>query len=150
MKLISCIVFSVILAPLVCCAPAPQTQGAIAAAAAAQPIMNAQTVNGGIAFTQQFMQLLSMLFNNFNAIVPRFVNLFTGQNQAPIPSAGQGIPSLANIPGMPSLPSMQAGQPSLAPAQTGQRPEKFNKQPKDTELNSDNDTINDSVDILSI
>lgn len=150
MKLISCIIFSVILAPLVFGVPLPQSQPPLqGATAAAQPIVNAQTVNGGIAFTQQFMQLLGMLFNNFNTIVPRFVNLFTGQSPsaAGLPSPGQSIPSLSNIPGVPSLQSLQ--------------PEKFNnlpkvqpKSPRDTELNTSNndpnDILNDAVDILSI
>lgn len=130
--------------------PQPQSQSQ-SQGATAQPIINAQSVNGGIAFTQQFMQLLSMLFNNFNSIVPRFVNLFTGPSSVAVPSPSQSIPSLSNIPGLPSLPSVQAGF----------QPPKYNNQPnllqtitpRDTELmldNDSNDIINDAVDILSI
>lgn len=164
MKLISCIVFSVILTPLVIGVPLPQMQPqsqsqsqSQSQGATAQSIINAQSVNGGIAFTQQFMQLLSMLFNNFNSIVPRFVNLFTGQNQAAIPSPAQSIPSLSNIPGLPSLPSVQAG---FQPPKYNNQPSLLNQPnllqaitPRDTELINDNDSndiINDAVDILSI
>lgn len=175
MKLIIiCVVFSVI--SLVCCTPLPQSssslspssllaqlaaQGGPQTAQAASPQiaqaaqssqlvngqsapMTAQSVNSGINFTQQFMQLLSMLFNNFNSIVPRFVNLFTGQN----PTAAGGAPtqSIPSIPGLPSLTAMQTqGFNNL------NLPEKMNNAPntpRDTEL-SDNDIINDAVDILT-
>lgn len=59
--------------------------------------VTAQAVNGGLVFTQNFLQLLGMLFNNFNALVPRFVGLFT-QNQ------NGANPTTPTLPALPSLP----------------------------------------------
>lgn len=82
-----------------------------------------QSMNNGLAFTQNMLQLLGMLFNNFNAFVPRFVSLFTSQN----PPAGAN-PTGLTLPSMPSIPGLT--MPSILPAGFNNRmqPEKINNE----------------------
>lgn len=125
----------------------PQSQVAIQNPTSQSSPITAQSVNSGIAFTQNFMQIFSTLFNNFNSFVPRFINLFTGQNPIAGPGAvpsAPGVPSLSDIPGLPSLPSIQAVHP---------QPEKINKQPNQILTQSPKKDIelidNEINDILS-
>lgn len=109
MKLISFIV-AAFMAQLLCgvnAVPAPQLQIGFQQPTGQPEAITAQGMNSGIAFTQNLLQLLGLMFSNFNAIVPRFVGLFT-QNQGAANPTGQNLPalpSLSSIPGMPSLPT---------------------------------------------
>lgn len=151
------VVFSIILVQFLFGEALPQSQGlaqqlSVGQTAPGQPTvgqtltgqsspMTTQSVNNGINLTQQFIQLMGMLFNNFNTFIPRFVNLFTGQNPIATDTA-----SVLPLPDVSSLQSIQSG------LNNDLRPEKFNKAPitpKHTEL-FDNDVINDTVDILSV
>lgn len=112
---------------IVYAAPMPQSQ--VAQLTSQSAPITVQSVDGGIAFTQNFMQLFSSMFHSFNTIVPRFINLFTGQNPAApgAPSnALPGLPSLPNIPSIPSLPSIQASSVGRS------QPEKINIVPNVT------------------
>lgn len=106
--------------------------------------ITAQSVNSDLTFAQTFIQLIAQLYNNFNTLFPKFVNLFTTTAPAALaPSnlrpAGQGLPSLPEVSAaVPSIPNFNAWQP-----------EKFNNvhrdrtnsaMPRDVEL-IENDVI---------
>lgn len=67
--------------------------------------ITAQSVNSGIAFTQNFFQLLGSMFSTFNNFVPRIVGMFTQQNPGAIAPAAPALPSLPSVPGLNALPN---------------------------------------------
>lgn len=54
-----------------------------------------QALNSGLAMAQAFLQVISQLFNQFNTMMPKFINLFTNP----------GIPQLPDMPSLPDLPA---------------------------------------------
>lgn len=109
--------------------------------------ITAQSVNSDLNFVQNFMQLVTQLFNNFNTLFPKFISLFT--------TTAPGAPALPNLrppgQGIPSLPEISAGMPSI-PNFNNWQPEKINSvrtdrtrvaTPRDVEL-IENDAIETS------
>lgn len=123
-------------------APLPQSADLSQAEA-----MTAQSVNSDLAFAQNFMQLLSQLFNNFNTLFPKFISLFT----TPAPTAlappnlrppGQAIPSLPEIAAaVPSMPNFNNWQPEKI--NNARKELTYLAMPRDVEL-IENDTIETS------
>lgn len=79
--------------------------------------ITAQSVNSDLTFAQNFMQLLSQLFNNFNTLFPKFISLFTTTTPTALaPTSnlrppGQALPSLPEISAvMPSIPNFNNWQ----------------------------------------
>lgn len=79
--------------------------------------ITAQSVNSDLNFVQNFMQLVTQLFNNFNTLFPKFISLFTTTAPAALAPPnlrppGQGLPSLPEISAaMPSIPNFNNWQP---------------------------------------
>lgn len=88
--------------------------------------ITAQSVNSDLAFAQNFMQLISQLFNNFNTLFPKFISLFT--TTAPTALAPPNLRPPGQ--GLPSLPEISAAMPSM-PNFNNWQPEKINSAPKD-------------------
>lgn len=84
--------------------------------------ITAQSVNSDIAFVQNFMQFISQLFNNFNTLFPKFINLFT--TTAPTASGPTNLRPPGQ--GLPSLPEISAVMPSMPNFNNWNQPEKMN------------------------
>lgn len=104
--------------------------------------ITAQSVNSDLTFVQNFMQFLSQLFNNFNTLFPKFINLFTTTAPAALAPpnlrpSGQALPSLPEISGAtPSIPNFSAWQP-----------EKINNGRRDNTIRRDVELIeNDAIE----
>lgn len=97
--------------------PSPQPQA---------EAITAQSVNSDLNFVQNFMQLVTQLFNNFNTLFPKFISLFT----TTAPGAG-ALPNLRPPgQGLPSLPEISAAMPTM-PNFNNWQPEKINSIRKD-------------------
>lgn len=58
-----------------------------------------QTINSGLAMAQAFLQAITQLFNQFNAMMPKFINLFTNPMGMPqLPELSSSLPSLPDLP----------------------------------------------------
>lgn len=137
-------VLNTILCYLLVCstaAPRPESvgqQNSIAIEHTQSEAITAQSVSSELNFVQSFIQLLSQLYNNFNTLFPKFVNLFTTNAPAALAPTnlrppGQGLPSLPEISAaVPSTPNFGAWQPEKI--NTVQRDHTNSAIPRDVEL----------------
>lgn len=126
-------------------APHPQFHGpkeSIAINRSQAEAITAQSVNSDLMFAQNFMQLLSQLFNNFNTLFPKFINLFTAPAALAPPNLrppGQALPSLPEISAaVPSIPNFDNWQPEKI--NNARRDHTQSAIPRDVEL-IENDAI---------